>query len=294
MTSVRHLRRFEDAKAFKAAAWSRLLKREAENNLMIGIVGRLADGASPEAVGATGQPGFWTVEEKGRLVAAAVVTPPHRLILTRMQRAAADFLAVELARQVVALPGVVGPKDTAERFARSWIQARSQQARQDHALRIYQVKRVLPVAKVPGHMAVAGPRDLDLIRGWNAAFSRDAGLRTLPTAARLCQRIQEGEIVIWLDSEPRAIACTAGPTPAGIRIGMVYTPPEQRRKGYATALVAALSLRQLDSGRKFCFLFADLANPISNSIYQKIGYRPVCDFVEYDFTVRRPPAPMAG
>lgn len=283
MAGMRHLRHFEDAKAFKTVAWSLLLKREAENNLMIGIVERLATGASPEAVGATGRPGFWTVAKKGRLVAAAAVTPPHRLILTRMSRTTTDFLAAELERQGVALPGVIGPKDSAERFARSWAITRSQQVRQNHALRIYRIKHVLPVAEVPGQMMVARPRDLDLIRGWNAAFCRDAGLRTLPTSERLRQRIQEGEIVMWLDSEPRAIACTAGPTPSGIRIGMVYTPPEQRRKGYATALVTALSRHQLDSGRKFCFLFADLKNPVSNSIYQKIGYRPVYDFTEYDF-----------
>lgn len=284
MNIARRFRYYDDAKAFKAVAWPHLLQREAENNLMIGIVGRLADGASPEAVGGTDRPGFWAMEENGQLVAAAAVTPPHRLILTRMTWAAVDFLVAELARQGLALPGILGPKNTAEQFARSWTQARSQQVRQDHLLRIYQIKRVLPVAEVPGRMVVAGPRDLDLILRWNTAFSRDAGLQILPTAERLRRRLQDGEIVMWLDSEPRAIACTAGPTPTGIRIGMVYTPPEQRRKGYATALVAALSRRQLDSGRKFCFLFADLANPISNSIYRKIGYHPVCDFAEYDFT----------
>jgi predicted GNAT family acetyltransferase len=40
----------------------------------------------------------------------------------------------------------------------------------------------------------------------------------------------------------------------------------------------------LDSGKKFCFLFTDQANPTSNSIYQKIGYEPVCDFHEYTFS----------
>jgi len=39
----------------------------------------------------------------------------------------------------------------------------------------------------------------------------------------------------------------------------------------------------LDEGRRFCALFTDLANPTSNRIYHKIGYRPVCDFDEYVF-----------
>jgi predicted GNAT family acetyltransferase len=47
--------------------------------------------------------------------------------------------------------------------------------------------------------------------------------------------------------------------------------------------VAALSQQLLDAGWEFCALFTDLANPTSNSIYQRIGYRPVADFDEYIF-----------
>ena len=64
----------------------------------------------------------------------------------------------------------------------------------------------------------------------------------------------------------------------------MYTPPERRRRGYASALVAALSQEQLDAGKEFCFLYTDLANPTSNKIYQDIGYEPVADVDEYRFT----------
>src|SRR5438876_114270 len=80
---------------------------------------------------------------------------------------------------------------------------------------------------------------------------------------------------------PVALTSVVGHTPHGARIGAVYTPPELRRRGYATALVADVSRRQLAEGKRFCFLFTDLANPISNSIYPKVGYRPVADFREY-------------
>ncbi len=73
------------------------------------------------------------------------------------------------------------------------------------------------------------------------------------------------------------------PTAHGISVGPVYTPPSLRGRGYATALVAELSQHLLDSGYQFTTLFTDLANPTSNSIYQKIGYQPVCDFTEYAF-----------
>ena len=78
-----------------------------------------------------------------------------------------------------------------------------------------------------------------------------------------------------------SLAVSKGPTPNGIRIGPVYTPPEQRGHGYASACTATLSQMMLDSGYRYCFLFTDLSNPTSNSIYQKIGYRPVIDIDRY-------------
>ena len=82
---------------------------------------------------------------------------------------------------------------------------------------------------------------------------------------------------IWEDGEPVSMCQATGATPHGIRIGAVYTPPELRRRGYASALVAAVSQAELDRGRRWCFLFTDLANPTSNRIYQAIGYRPIRD-----------------
>lgn len=100
-----------------------------------------------------------------------------------------------------------------------------------------------------------------------------------------CNRqLSRGGLWLWVNQQPVAMAGSAQPTPHGIRISRVYTPSEHRRRGYATALVAQLSQHLLDSGRQFCFLFTDLANPTSNSIYRKIGYEGVCDYAEYRFT----------
>jgi predicted GNAT family acetyltransferase len=63
----------------------------------------------------------------------------------------------------------------------------------------------------------------------------------------------------------------------------VYTPPEKRNRGYASSLVAALSQHLLDGGRKFCFLYTDLANPTSNKIYRALGYEHVGDSVQIFF-----------
>ncbi len=89
--------------------------------------------------------------------------------------------------------------------------------------------------------------------------------------------------MIWVDGKPVSMAVAMAPSATGIRINLVYTPPAMRRRGYAAACVAALSQLQLDAGRAFCSLYTDLANPTSNSVYRRIGYRPVSDVVDLDF-----------
>ena len=93
----------------------------------------------------------------------------------------------------------------------------------------------------------------------------------------------ERSIYLWGDREIVSLCGVGGETPHGVRIGPVYTPPQARRQGYASALVAEASQLQLDAGRVFCFLFADLANPTANHIYQAMGYEPVRDVDEYRF-----------
>ena len=95
--------------------------------------------------------------------------------------------------------------------------------------------------------------------------------------------MENGSLYVWEHGSVVAMAITTRPITHSITVSEVYTPPEQRHKGYASAIVAALSQLQLDQGYQFCSLFTDLANPTSNSIYQKIGYRPVRDFEQYLF-----------
>jgi predicted GNAT family acetyltransferase len=91
-------------------------------------------------------------------------------------------------------------------------------------------------------------------------------------------------IALWdVEGEPVCAVGYGSPTPTGVRIGPVYTPPEHRGRGYGSALTAHVSSEQLSGGRSFCFLYTDLANPTSNKIYVGIGYRRVCDSVQYAF-----------
>jgi hypothetical protein len=153
-------------------------------------------------------------------------------------------------------------------------------------MRVYELRQVIPPEHPGGRMREAVEADLALASGWVLGFLRDAKLHDPPEMAlkALRNRIAEHQIYLWeTDGKPVSMAAAARPGVRGTTVNLVYTPPERRRRGYATACVAALSQRLLDAGYEFCTLFTDLANSTSNSIYQKIGYRPVCDFNEYLF-----------
>jgi predicted GNAT family acetyltransferase len=79
------------------------------------------------------------------------------------------------------------------------------------------------------------------------------------------------------------MAAASGSTPNGVRVGYVYTPPPLRGRGYAAAVTAALSLLLLESGRRFCFLYTNLADPVSNGIYRRLGYVQVSDATAFRF-----------
>jgi predicted GNAT family acetyltransferase len=144
------------------------------------------------------------------------------------------------------------------------------------------------VTGVPGELRPVTAAERPLVLAWVRDFHVEAEGGTDPdraaeiTDARL-NSATGGLALWWHDQRPVSLVGYTGPTPHGIRIGPVYTPPDLRGHGYARAAVAALSQQLLDGGRRFCCLFADLANPASNRLYQSIGYAPVCDMDEYRF-----------
>ena len=135
-----------------------------------------------------------------------------------------------------------------------------------------------------GRLRVAEDGDLEALAAWWHGFARDAMHQDLGSDdARRVAKDRLGRTYLWDLDGPVSMALATGPTPNGIRIAGVYTPPELRGRGYASACVAALSRRLMEEGRQFCFLFTDAANPTSNAIYRRIGYEQVTEMVALDF-----------
>ena len=276
------LTRHETADAFLAQAGEFLGAREAEHNLILGLTSRLV--VAPSLYG---EPAYFAVvEEAGRVVGATMRTPPHNLILSELDDLAAIGPLLEDARaKFGSLPGVVGPKEAVAEFAAAW----PAEARLEVAQRAFRADHVDPPTGVSGRMRDYERGDRELAARWMDAFTEEALPEAPPgTSEEFVDRREEdpdGGIVLWEDDGAVvSMAGFGGRTPNGIRIGPVYTPPELRGRGYASALTAAVTQRLLDGGLRFCFLFTDLANPTSNSIYQRIGYEPVGDFDHWSFS----------
>lgn len=275
---------FADGPAFQRVSREFLAAREAENNLLIGLTAQLVE--QPDSFGSS--PYLAMVNDgAGAAALAALRTPPHNLVVSgATDPAALAALAADVQRRWASLPGVLAPSATARAFADLWLRATGEGPVAERAERIYELTAVIPPRPVPGGLVLATAAHRDLLVDWMDRFNLEAlGQSDRGRAALGVDRRLTGgtaSLYLWIDGEPVCLAGSAGPTPTGIRVGPVYTPPDRRRRGYASACVAALSQALLDSGRQRCFLFTDLANPTSNSIYQALGYTPVCDMAEIE------------
>jgi predicted GNAT family acetyltransferase len=254
------------APAFLEAAEPFLLQAEAENALLLGVAGEGAEGY------------FAVIRDGPAVVLAAMRTWPGRAAISRSAAAGSlRLLAADLLAACPELESVVGPEPWAEECAGLLAAARGRPPRLLMAQRIHVLEQVLHPADLPGgRLREAELRDLPVLGPWTQAFLEAVGLegdgKGLAEA-----KVAAGQLFLWEQERPVAMAAWSGKTPSGVRVNFVYTPPDERGKGYATAAVAALSQLLLDRGNRFCCLYTDLANPTSNAIYRRIGYQPVRD-----------------
>ena len=192
-----------------------------------------------------------------------------------------SLLVDDVAEIYGALPGVLGPEREATQFADQWTKRRGGTWTIRLRQRIHVLRNVESLSRTAsGSLRTAESSDLTLVGKWMAGFMKETGI-AVGQAQDLAERlVRESLLYLWEDAEPRSMVALAGETDHGMRIGYVYTPPEFRGRGCATTAVARLSRLQLESGRSFCCLYTDSANPTSNAIYAEIGYRPLCEVVE--------------
>ncbi|MEV4533209.1 GNAT family N-acetyltransferase [Asanoa sp. NPDC049518] len=254
-----------DVGEFQGAVGAALSARPVENTLLLTISAKVAD-VGPGAVGGSRPVFGWHPDGS-----AFVWTPPRPLLLGGPATVAA---AIELAETLDDVPGVNSTDEVARAFADAWCRRTGATARPGIRSRLYRLGELVPPV-VKGQARVAGAADRDLLAAWLTACGEE--LHEPLTSARETAEagVRDGAYGLWeVDGTPVALAGKRRPAGGVVRIGPVYTPRASRGHGYGSAVTAAVSA---SAHPHEVVLFTDLANPTSNSIYAKIGYRPVED-----------------
>lgn len=277
---------FKTPNDFLDAALDYLEAQEVLNSLMIGLAFRLSYSAPRRR----NRPFLAVVKDGGELVGAAVMTPPRKMVLySHLEDCQPVVEALQGAMKGGrwTVPAILGPANVADAWAEMWELENGRSPKPGTKQRVFELRQVQPLKLPLGKLRLATADDFDLVVEWIQGFHEDAHIRDDLESAELLARgkMQNGDLFLWENEagKPVTMAAKARPTRHGITVSLVYTPREQRGRGYATACVATLSQQLLDDGFQFCTLFTDLGNPVSNYIYEKIGYTAVADFHEYYF-----------
>jgi predicted GNAT family acetyltransferase len=236
---------------------------------------------------------WWVVADSDVVVAIAMRTSPMPMVLAPMSRDAAIMLGQEVGSLDDDLPGLSGPRDAVEQFVEGYRASGSSGSRR--ATRVVRRELMYEIANLKPPTVEGGGRparhdDVDLLATMFTQFVDEVDLSPVSLVdARegVAASVDEGSLVCW--EHHGALVSFAGHAPVvrtGVtlvgRVGPVYTPPDRRGHGYASAVTAMVTRELLDQGAR-AMLFTDAANPTSNAIYRALGYQRIDVLVDVRF-----------
>ena len=262
-----------------------LERHESSNSLMLGICDQLVH----HPTRFTADPYLMTIQDEQGLILAAIMTPPHNLILFSNREAlelGINRLIDDLVQAEWQVPGVIANRKIAKLFADIWNAKNHQKIEFKRRSTLYELREAKSIKLAPGHLRLANLKDLDLIAAWWQDFVRviDQPITLEKAQHSALDRINHGDIFIWDLGVPVSMAMKVRPTRSGGSLSLVYTPPEYRNNGYATTFISELSKRLLAEGWEYCALFTDATNSPANHVYERVGYLPIDFFDEYSFS----------
>ncbi|MEV5738771.1 GNAT family N-acetyltransferase [Microbispora rosea] len=224
--------------------------------------------------------GWWREPEETATTAAFVWTPPHLLAASRLSQVAAAHLARLLSTRTHPFTQLLADAASVRAFCEAWRTTTGSAPKNGPHLRLYRLEQLVrPDVAPPGAPRAATDGDRALLHGWCTRFVMEAGSLGADLDAFIDERLSRGGWRLWaVGDEPVAMAAMTSVVAGTARITPVYTPPGQRGRGYGSAVTTAVSLAARDAGAEHVLLFTDLANPASNNVYRRIGYRPVLDY----------------
>jgi RimJ/RimL family protein N-acetyltransferase len=227
----------------------------------------------------------WHSSADGLIDGVVMQTPPFPVLVAALPAGSAAGL-ISLLGEDGGLPAAANVSGTDEAaFSSAWTEAAGGSTTVAQRQRLFRLDRLVPPAPAPpGAARVAGPGDRELLIEWTEAFDREAhGAARGNSARSVDDRLSHAGLTLWeVSGQPVAMAGSTRDVAGVVRVASVYTMPANRQRGYGGAVTAAVTQAALDAGASAVVLFTDLANPTSNALYQRLGYRPVEDRVLLD------------
>ncbi|WP_077193170.1 GNAT family N-acetyltransferase [Streptomyces lydicus] len=243
----------------------------------------------------TEAPVFGVLEQAGEVRATFYLLPPRALGLSPLSSEQAGSLAARLAALGHSLTSVSADADTATAFAGAWQRHTGATPElRDTRLRLYRLGTLTPPEPLPaGRSRVLGEQDLEQVMFWCGEFAKAVGEAVpLDAGSWAATRFADKRYTFWEtpDGTPVSIAGRNPMVGGQIQVDIVYTPAHLRGCGYAGGVTAEVSRAALAAGARDVVLFANLSNPTSNALYQRLGYRTLTDWAAYDFSCAAPEA----
>ena len=232
-----------------------------------------------------------TVRDGDAVVGALLRTVDRPALVSGVPPRCAATVVDALVELGIDPHGAQGPRAAAEAFAAAWTARTSARTEIVMRTRLFALEELMPRVGVPGSSRVVAPDDeaaIGVLAAWREAFGVEMGhggafAEQRPHALVRAQAATAGELLWEVDGAPVAQAAARAVTAGMSRIGPVYTPPEHRGHGYAAAVTAAAARWALDHGARHVLLYTDLANPTTNRLYPRLGFRPRYDALELRF-----------
>lgn len=185
------------------------------------------------------------------------------------------------------LLGVNAEKEIANKFALHYGELSKKQYKLQNLLKILVLEEILPNNSVKEvSFRSAREQDSQILNQFIKEFYEEAleeKLTEEDVNKKVAAYLERGYYILEKEGKIVSQAVIGRDLIKGKSISAVYTPKEERGKGYAYNLVYTLTKKCLDEGAEYCVLFTDAENPISNHIYEKIGYVPRVEYNELKF-----------
>ncbi len=275
---------FKKPGEFAQLAVPLLLKNEPLNQIQLSMLNNLEGLLTPFEW-------MFGIYSKTELIGVATKTlgPKFKLLVSPLSLEAIEFLVSEIGvRFELNLVGVLSERNTAEKFSKNWAWLKKCEFENEMEMGVFQCTQVKIPDGISGFYRPAKIDEIETILEWRRDYMIETRLpEETPKEAHVATQkiIESRNLKVW-ESEGKIVSmANASPgTPNGGRISLVYTPPSLRGRNFASALVAHATQEFFDTGKKFGFLNTDLLNPVSNKIYERIGYKKVSEALSLKFS----------